>query len=173
MNSPKSYSPTDMRKEMAQAVGIGEQAMGRIAQLIKDAPSPLKDALENKKVTINRGWEILKAVQHFPMENQDAIATEMLSAAWEINRLDSESGRRHKIASLFCKAYEKSVLLTPTLENVRCWVDCTRMKPEEIEDSVKESYELAQIFQTIGDILKNEILPNDWRIGNCSNEQYS
>ena len=173
VNSPRSYSPTDTRKEMAQAVGIGEQAMGRIAQLIKDAPSSLKNALENKKVTINRGWEILKAVQQFPVEDQEAVATEMLSAVREINRLDSESGRRHKIASLFCKAYEKSVLLTPNLENVRCWVDCTRMNLEEIEDSVKESYELAQIFQTIGDILKNEILPNDWRIGNCSNEQYS
>ena len=45
------------------------------------------------------------------------------------------------------------------------------MKPEEIEDSVKESYELAQIFQTIGDILKNEILPNNWQIDKCSNEQ--
>ena len=70
VNSPRSYSPTGTRKEMAQAVGIGEQAMGRIAQLIKDAPSSLKNALENKKVTINRGWEILKAVQQFPVDRR-------------------------------------------------------------------------------------------------------
>lgn len=37
------------------------------------------------------------------------------------------------------------------------------MKPEEIEDSVKDSYELAQVFQTIGNILKNEMLPKDQR----------
>ena len=72
--------------------------MGRIAQLIKDAPSSLKDALENKKVTINRGWEILKAVQQFPVEDQEAVATEMLSAVREIDQLDVESDRRHKIA---------------------------------------------------------------------------
>jgi hypothetical protein len=37
------------------------------------------------------------------------------------------------------------------------------MRPEEIEDSVKESYELAQVFQMIGDILKNDILPKEQR----------
>ena len=69
-----------------------------------------------------------------------------------------------KIAGLFCKAFERAVLLTPSEENVRLWVEGTRMRPDEIGDSVRESYELAQTFQTIGDILKNEILPKDWRI---------
>ena len=62
VTSPKSYLPTDTRKEMAQAVGIGEQAMGRITQLAENAPRTLKEALENKEVSINRGWKILKAV---------------------------------------------------------------------------------------------------------------
>ena len=171
VNSPEGYTPTDTRKEMAQAVGIGEQAMGRIAQLTENAPPSLKEALENKEVSINRGWKILKAVQQFPPKEQESAAAEMLSAVQEIDRMDAEADHRHKIADLFCKAYEKAVLLTPTLENVRCWVDCTRMKPEEIEDSVKESYDLAQAFQTIGDILKNEILPNDWRVNGGSDGQ--
>ena len=38
------------------------------------------------------------------------------------------------------------------------------MRPDEIEDSVRESYELSHTFQTIGDLLKNEILPKDWQI---------
>lgn len=37
VNSPESLAPVDTRKEMAQAVGIGEQVMGRIAQLSKNA----------------------------------------------------------------------------------------------------------------------------------------
>jgi hypothetical protein len=36
--------------------------MGRIARLSKEAPQALKDALENKKVSVNRGWKILKAI---------------------------------------------------------------------------------------------------------------
>ena len=165
VNSPKGYSPTDTRKEMAQAVGIGEQAMGRIAQLAENAPPSLKEALENKKVSVNRGWKILKAVQQLPPEEQESAAAEMLSAVREIDQSDAESDHRHKIAALFCKAYEKAVLLTPTLENVRCWVECTRMRSEEIEDSVQEPYELAQTFQAIGDLLKNKILSASQQVG--------
>lgn len=83
----------------------------------------------------------------------------MVAAVQEVKQLDAKAERRGKIAGLFCKAYERAVLLTPTVEDIRCWTEGTRMRPEEIEDTIKESYELAQVFQTIGDILKNEILP--------------
>lgn len=165
VNSPKALQPIDTRKEMAQAVGIGEQAMGRIARLSEEAPQALKDALENKKVSVNRGWKILKAIQQLPPEEQESAVEEMLAAVREIDQLDAEADSKHKIASLFCKAYEQAVLLTPTLENIRLWVECTRMRPDEVEDSVKESYELAQTFQTIGDLLKNEILNTSQQAG--------
>ena len=89
----------------------------------------------------------------------------MLAAVREIDLLDAEADSKHKIASLFCKAYEQAILLTPTLENIRLWVECTRMRPDEVEDSVKESYELAQTFHTIGDLLKNEILNTSQQAG--------
>lgn len=158
VKSPKGYTPTDTRKEAALTVGIGEQTMGRVAQLAETAPQVLKDALDRKEVSINRGWKILKAVRQLPLEEQESAAAEMLPAVREIDQLDAEAERRGKIAGLFCKAYENAVLLTPTLENVRCWVENTRMRPDEVEDSVRESYELAQTFQTIGDLLKNEVL---------------
>lgn len=156
--SPNPILPVDTRKEVALAVGIGEQAMGRITRLAEAAPQALKDALDRKEVSINRGWKILKAVQHLPLEEQEPAAAEMLSAVREIDQLDVEAERRGKIAGLFCKAYEKAVLLTPTLENVRIWVENTRMRTNKIEDSMRESYELARTFQAIGDLLKNEVL---------------
>ena len=159
VNSPKGYAPTDTRKEMALAVGVGEQSMGRIAQLTENAPQTLKKALDSKVVSINRAWEIMKTVQQMPPEARDDLAVEMLSAVREVEQLDAEAERRGKTARLFCKVYEKAVLLTPTVENVRDWVMGTRMRTDEIEDSIKESYELAQTFQTIGDVLKMEILP--------------
>lgn len=122
-------------------------------------------------MSVNGAWKILKAVQQFPTDEQDTAAAEMVAAVQEVREKDAEADRKGKIAALFCKAYEKAVLLTPTSENVRYWVEGTRMKPDEIEDSIRESYELVQTFQTIGNILKNEILPNDWRIKKCSDEQ--
>ena len=160
VNLPKPYTPIDTRKEMAAAVKIGEQSMGRITRLTEDAPQVLKDALESKKVSVNCGWKILKVVRQMPLEEQETAAAEMIAAVQEIKRLDAETDRKGKIAALFCNAYERAVLLTSTVENIRCWTEGTRMRSDEIEDTVKESYELAQVFQTIGAILKNEILPS-------------
>ena len=36
------------------------------------------------------------------------------------------------------------------------------MTPAELEDTVYDSYELAETFRKIGDIIKDEILPADW-----------
>ncbi len=168
MISPNPILPVNTRKEAALAVGIGEQATGRITQLAEAAPQALKDALDRKEVSINRGWKILKAVRQLPLEEQESASVEMLSAVREIDQLDAEAERRGKIAALFCKAYERAVLLTPTLENVRIWVENTRMEPDEVEDSVQESYELAQTFQAIGDLLKSEFLGANQQIGTCS-----
>lgn len=81
VKSPNPIFPVNTRKEAAQAVGIGEQTMGRITQLAETAPQALKDALDRKDVSINQGWKILKAVQHLPPEEQESAAAEMLSAA--------------------------------------------------------------------------------------------
>lgn len=173
VNSSNPISPVNTRKEMAQAVGIGEQTMGRIAQMVENAPPVLKDALESKEVSVNRGFKILRAVQQLSPEEQEGVATMMVDAVKGINQMDAEVKQRAKIAGMFSKAYEKAVLLAPTLDNVRYWTECSRMTPEEIEENMKESYELAQVFQTIGDILKNDILPNNWRVKKRSEEQYA
>ena len=70
----------------------------------------------------------------------------------------ADDERRGKIAGAFSKAFEKAVLLTPTEENVRIWTECTRMRPDEIEDNIKEARELAEVFSSIAVILES-LLP--------------
>lgn len=152
VNLPKPHNPIDTRKAMAHSVGIEEQAMGRIAQLAEDAPKPLKDALDNKEVSVNRAWKILKAVRQYPPEKQDTLTAEMLADVREVDQADAESDQRREIADIFCKAYEKAVLLTPTTENVRCWVRCTRMTAEEVEDSVALPFPSPVTLYDIADI---------------------
>ena len=48
----------------------------------------------------------------------------------------------------------RAVLLTPSEENVRLWVEGTRMRTDEIEDSVQEARELSGVFAAIADILE-------------------
>lgn len=173
MNSSKAVSPVDTRKEMAKAVGIGEQTMGRIAQIDEHAPAAVKEALDKKELSINEGYNITRQVRELPEEERERAAEEAVALAKakkEVKALDAEADRRGKIAGLFCKAYEKAVLLTPTEENVRCWTEGSRMTLGELADTVAESRELAGVFSAIADIIEQKIMPADWRNTNGSEE---
>ena len=161
VNSPKALPPVNTRKEMAQAVGIGDQTMGRIMQINEHAPAAVKEALDKKELSINQGYQITKQVEDLPEEQREQAAQEaldILRAKKEIQEKDAEIDREGKIAGVFCKAYEKAVLLEPTEENVRIWAKCTRMTRDEMEDTVKESRELAEVFRTIADLMER-LLP--------------
>ena len=154
-------SPVSTRKELAESVGIGEVTMGKVMQIDEHAPSAVKEALDSGDLSINQGYNITRQVQDLPEEEREeaaAQAVELLKAKKEVQAIDAEADRRGKIASLFCKAFERAVLLTPTEENVRIWVENTRMRPDEIEDSVKEARELAETFSAIADVLER-LLP--------------
>lgn len=158
---PKGSDPVDTRKELADAVGLGERTMGKVMQIDEHAPAAVREALDSGDLSINQGYNITRQVQDLPEEQREeaaAQAVELEKAKKEIRQADAESDRRHKIAGLFCKAFERAVLLTPTEENVRIWTECTRMRPDEIEDSVKEARELAEVFSSIAGILE-KLLP--------------
>ncbi len=154
---PNPISPVDTRKELADAVGLGERTMGKVMQIDEHAPAAVKEALDSGDLSINQGYNITRQVQELPEDQRDeaaAQAVELEKAKKEIQQADAESNRRHKIAGLFCKAFERAVLLTPTEENVRIWTQCTRMTLEEIEDNAKEARELAEVFAAISSILE-------------------
>ena len=158
---PNPISPVDTRKELADAVGLGERTMGKVMQIDEHAPTAVKEALDSGDLSINQGYNITRQVRELPEEQRDeaaALAVELEKAKKEIRQCDAEADRRGRIADLFCKAFEKAVLLTPTEENVRIWAECTRMTREEIEDSVKDARELAEVFSTIAGILES-LLP--------------
>ena len=158
---PNPISPVDTRKELANAVGLGERTMGKVMQIDEHAPAPIREALDNGELSINQGYNLTRQLQDIPEELREeaaARAVELIHAKEEISRTDAEAEHRGKIAGLFCKAFERAVLLTPSEENVRLWVEGTRMRPDEIEDSVKEARELSGVFSTIADILE-QMLP--------------
>ena len=135
--------------------------MGRIMQINEHAPAAVKEALDKKELSINQGYQITKQVEDLPEEQREQAAQEaldILRAKKEIQEKDAEIDREGKIARVFCKAYEKAVLLDPTEENVRIWAKCTRMTRDEMEDTVKESRELAEVFRTIADLMER-LLP--------------
>ena len=154
---PEAVSAVDTRKELAEAVGIGERTMGKVMQIDEHAPALIREALDNGELSINQGYNLTRQLQDVPEDQRDeaaAQAVELAKAKKEIQQLDAEAERRGRIAGLFCKAFERAVLLTPTEENVRLWVEGTRMRTDEIEDSMKDARNLSGVFSTIADILE-------------------
>ena len=161
-------SPMTTRKELADTVGIGEVTMGKVMQIDEHAPPAVKEALDSGGLSINQGYNITRQVRELPEEQRDeaaAQAVELVKAKKEIQAFDAESDRRHKIAGLFCKAFERAVLLEPTEENVHIWTQCTRMTPEEIQDSIHEARELAEVFANVADILETLLPGGDSNAG--------
>ena len=158
---PEAVSSVDTRRELADTVGLGERTMGKVMQIDEHAPTAVKEALDSGDLSINQGYNITRQMRELPEEQREeaaALAVELEKAKKEIRQCDAEADRRGRIADLFCKAFEKAVLLTPTEENVRIWTECTRMTREEIEDSMKDARELAEVFTAIAGILET-LLP--------------
>ena len=163
-------SPINTRKELADAVGLGERTMGKVMQIDEHAPAPVKDALDAGALSINQGYNITRQVKDLPEDEQEEAAEqaiEMEKAKKALRKSDAEIDRKTRIAKLFCTAFEKALLVEPTTENIRAYVECTRMTPEEMQDAVKESREIAEAFEQIAEIIETEILPADWR---CSTD---
>ena len=171
---PEPVSAVDTRKELAEAVGLGERTMGKVMQIDENAPDAIKEALDKKELSINKGYDLTRQLQEVPEDQREQAAAELLEyekAKKDLKQQNAEIDRRGKVANTFCKAYEKASLLTAAEEDVRCWTDGTRMTPEEMRDTVKESREIAQVFAAIADIIEQKILPADWRCVDAGNEE--
>ena len=163
---PESSDTVDTRKELAEAVGLGERTMGKVIQIDENAPDAIKEALDKKELSINKGYDLTRQLQDVPDDQREQAAAELLEyekAKKDLKQQNAEIDRRGKVANTFCKAYEKASLLTAAEEDVRCWTEGTRLTPEELQDTVKESREIAQVFAAIADIIEQKILPADWR----------
>ena len=171
---PESSDAVDTRKELAEAVGLGERTMGKVMQIDENAPDAIKEALDKKELSINKGYDLTRQLQEVPEDQREQAAAELLEfekATKDLKQQNAEIDRKGKVANTFCKAYEKASLLTATEENVRCWTEGTRMTLEELQDTVKESREIAQVFAAIADIIEQKILPADWRCVDAESEE--
>ena len=158
---PNPIPPVNTRKELAASVGLGERTMGKVMQIDGHAPAAVKEALDKKELSVNQGYNITRQVMDLPEEEREQaafIAVKLEKAKKELQEKDAEIDRQSRIAGVFCRASEKAVLLEPTEENVRIWAECTRMTREEMEDTVKESRELSEVFAVIADLMER-ILP--------------
>ena len=167
VNSPKGSDTVDTRKELAKAVGIGEQAMGRVMQIDENAPVSVKEALDNKEITINQGYNITKELQELDLPDEEKEQAAMEAVEREIAR-KNESRRRKidestRIAKGFCAAFEKALQIDPSPENIRTWLEECSITPEQLDNTIEEARQIARSFSTIADFLESTIKTEERR----------
>ena len=171
MNSDESPDEKiDTRQRLADSVGISRDTMNRVMQIDKNAPPAIKEALDNKELSVNQGYNITRQLQQVPEEQREAAAIDAVELAKlkaQVRKADAVTDEKARISTLFSKAFGQAVLLDATEDNVRAWVEFSCMDPSDIEDMIKESRELSTTFAAIGDILEQKVLPIDWR---CNHE---
>ena len=158
----KSSDAVNTRKELADSVGLGEVTMGKVMQIDENAPEAVKQALDKGELSVNKGYEITKKLAELPEEEREIAAAEALEyekAKRELAGKNAEIDRKAKIANMYCKAFEKAIMLDVSEENVRIWTDCCRMRENEIADSAKEAREIAGYFIRIAEIIEDKLLP--------------
>ena len=168
---PNPISAVDTRRELAEAVGLGQRTMGKIMQIDEHAPDAVREALDNRELSVNQGYQITKKVQDLPDEKREqaaAQAVEYEKGKKELRRRNSEIDRERKTADLFCKAFEKAALLTVNEENVRIWASCTRMTEDELTDTATEAREIAAAFSDIAELIEQKILHAEGRAAHAA-----
>jgi len=76
---PEGFSAVDTRKELAESVGLGERTMGKVMQIDEHAPAAVREALDNKDLSINQGYNITKQVQALPEEQREEAAAQAVA----------------------------------------------------------------------------------------------
>lgn len=173
----KVVDKTNTRKELAKAVGVGEVTMGRAMKIEDETPQAVKDAVDSGDITISQGYNLTRELEDMdiPEDEQEQAAME----AVEREILRKQENRKRKIdektrvAKLFCAAFENSVLLKPTVENVETWIERSGILSHQLDGMVRDAEQIAESYLQIAEIIKHKLKTRDWRDEDGSKKEES
>lgn len=147
----EEIKPINTTKELAEMAGTSQSTMNKVIQVQKHAPEPIKKAVENNVISINKGYELTKKVKNIPAEQKVSKAEELVEEQFkqECKELD----KAHRIYCKINDAVYKPISVEITEENVGYWLeDMTQeeMQQEEknIDDAINNLKEIKRIMQS-------------------------
>lgn len=153
------------RKELADAVGVGEVTMGKIMKIDEHAPESVKEAMDDG-MSVNKGYEITKQVKDLPEDERDEAAKTAIlldKAKKDERHRNKVVDDRTKVAKQYCTAFEKAILIVANEQNVRTWIEWAGVRKDEIAEMLHQSKEISASFSTIAGILEiiyeKEVVP--------------
>ena len=157
----------DTRKELAKTVGVGEVTMGRAMKIEDEAPQPVKDAVDSGDLTIAQGYNLTQELQELDLPDEEKEQAALEAVEREIARKNESRKRKinenTRIAKGFSSAFEASLLIEPTKENISIWVEQGGITYDSLDNIIDEAKRLSERYAIIADILENHIKAKHWR----------
>ena len=167
----------DTRKELAKTVGVGEVTMGRAMKIEDEAPQPVRDAVDSGELTIAQGYTLTKELQELDLPDEEKEQAALEAVEREIARKNESRKRKinenTRIAKGFSSAFEASLLLDPTKENISIWVEQGGITYDSLDNIIAEAKRLSERYAIIADILENHIKAKHWRNNENEQEEYT
>ena len=159
----------DTRKELAKTVGVGEVTMGRAMKIEDEAPQPVKDAVDSGDLT--------QELQELDLPDEEKEQAALEAVEREIARKNESRKRKinenTRIAKGFSSAFEASLLIEPTKENISIWVEQGGITYDSLDNIIDEAKRLSERYAIIADILENHIKAKHWRNNENEQEEYT
>lgn len=131
-NSEKGLRPSNTTKALANAAEVSTDTMNKIIQIDKSAPDYVKKALDEDKISINKGYEITKGVKDVPDSEREKVAEKaVMEAAY--SQYSKEVDKNAAIAKSVIAAVQKPVEMEPSEENARLWLEFTGAQADAID----------------------------------------
>lgn len=151
--------------------------MHKVMHIDERAPTPVKEALDKKEISINQGYNITKELQEQGLPDEEKEQAAMEAVEREIARKHEAKRRKiseeARIAKTFSAAFELAAALRPTVENVQLWVENSGILYDQFDSTAEDARDIGKAFFSIADILIHTIKPRDWRYKENGQEEHA
>ena len=102
-NIPQNFGECEKRHEretmrlLAKEAGVSHETLRKVEKVDKTAPEPVKTAMENKVISIDKAYQINRELQKTPEERRAEMAREIIAES--MKKKEAELARRQKIAA--------------------------------------------------------------------------
>jgi hypothetical protein len=144
----EEYVPINARKEAAERFGVGERTLGKYEQVIATAPEPLRRAMEEERVSVNRAYEINRELRSVPERERDWWAKEYLRPKPKAENPDVKTlhslifwARKHERIITRENITELMETAEESISAMRAGIDVLRLRLDTIERYIDENEE--------------------------------
>ena len=142
-----------------------------------EAPQPVRDAVDSGELTIAQGYTLTKELQELDLPDEEKEQAALEAVEREIARKNESRKRKinenTRIAKGFSSAFEASLLIDPTKENISIWVEQGGITYDSLDNIIAEAKRLSERYAIIADILENHIKAKHWRNNENEQEEYT